>query len=70
MTKTKCPEGKKIIKKSLEGELFHEVEKLGNKEYAHIGFRDKNDKFGEALEYFVPEIGMTRKAKITIEVYD
>ena len=61
---------KKIIKKSLEGELYHEVEKLGNKDYAHIGFRDKKDTFGDALASFVPEIGMTRKAKITIEVYD
>ncbi len=60
----------KKIKKSLEGELFHEVEKLGNKEYVHIGFRDKEGDFGNMLAAFVPEIGMTRKAKITIEIYD
>jgi len=57
-----------MIKKSIEGEIFHEIEELGNKKYAHIGFRDKENKFGDMLNSFVPEVGMKKKAKITIEI--
>jgi predicted CoA-binding protein len=55
--------------KTLEGEIFHEIENLGNK-YAHIGFRDKENKFGDMLAEIVPEIGMKKKAKITIELIE
>ncbi len=58
------------MKKTITGELYHQIEKLGNKEYAHIGFRDPDNKFGQALEQMVPEPGMTRKAKITIELIE
>ena len=54
--------------RSITGELFHEIEEMGNKKYEHIGFRDKDNKFGELLAEAVPEIGMTRKARITIEL--
>ena len=57
-----------MAKKSIEGEIFHEIEDMGNRKYVHLGFRDKDDKFGGMLESLVPEIGMTRKARITIEV--
>ena len=56
-----------MTNKTIEGELFHEIEKLGNKNYVHIGFRDKENKFGDMIEGIVPEIGMTKKVKLTIE---
>ena len=58
------------MKKTLEGELFHEIEKMGGKDYEHIGFRDGKNLFGDMLAELVPEIGMRRKAKLTIEVED
>jgi hypothetical protein len=59
----------KIIK-TIEGELFHEIEELGNKKYAHIGFRDKENKFGNMLEKLVPEVNMIKKAKLTLEILE
>ena len=53
--------------KTIKGELFHEIEELGNKKYVHVGFRDKNNKFGDMIEGIVPEVGMTKKVKLTIE---
>jgi len=53
--------------KTIKGELFHEIEKLGNKNYIHVGFRDKANKFGDMIEGIVPEIGMTKEVKITLE---
>jgi hypothetical protein len=58
------------MKKSIEGEIFHEIEEFGNKKYEHIGFRDKENKFGEMLSEIVPEINTKKKARITIEVDD
>ncbi len=58
------------MKKSIEGEIFHEIEEFGNKKYEHIGFRDKENKFGEMLAEIVPEIDMKKKARITIELID
>ncbi len=60
----------KKIKKSLEGEIFHEIEELGNRKFAHIGFRDKEGIFGDTLASFVPKVGMTKKARITIEILE
>ncbi|MHC1576223.1 MAG: hypothetical protein ACXQTE_02610 [Methanosarcinaceae archaeon] len=54
--------------KTIVGELFHEIEIFGDKEYAHVGFRDKDNKFGDMIVSIVPEIGMKRKAKLTIEL--
>lgn len=56
------------MKKTIEGELFHEVEVLGNNTYTHLGFRDKKNKFGDMLASLVPEIGTTRKVRLTFEV--
>ena len=59
------------MKKAIEGQLFNRIENLGGKEYRHVGFEDKEKKFGDLLEEFVPKVGMTKKAKITIEIlYD
>jgi len=59
-----------MIKKTIEGVLFHEIEKMGNKEYEHIGFRDNENKFGDIIGSFVPKVGMKKRAKLTIQVYD
>ncbi len=56
--------------KIIEGELFHEIEESGNKKYEHIAFRDKENKFGEMLASVAPEIGMKKKAKLTIQIFD
>ena len=58
----------KSNKQSLIGEVYHEIEEFGNKKYTHIGFRDKENKFGDMLAELVPEIGMTRKVKVTLEL--
>lgn len=58
------------MKKSIKGEIFHEIEEFGNKKYEHIGFRDKENKFGDMLSSLVPEIGMKKQAKITIEIIE
>ncbi len=49
------------MKKTIEGELFHEIEELGNKKYEHIGFRDKKNKFGEIIGSPVPKVGMKKR---------
>jgi len=56
-----------MANKVIEGELFHEIEELGNREYVHVGFRDKENKFGDMIEGIVPEVGMTKKVRLTIE---
>ena len=53
--------------KTIEGELFHEIEEWGNKKYVYVGFRDKDNKFGDMIEGIVPEVSMTKKVKLTIE---
>ena len=57
-----------MLRKTIEGELFHEIEKFGEEEYRHIGFRDKDNSFGDMMESLVPKVGMRKKAKIMIEV--
>jgi len=58
------------MKKTLVGEIYHQIEKLGNREYAHIGFRDPDNQFGETLAKLVPQPAMVKKAKITIEILE
>ena len=58
------------MKKIIEGELFHEIEELGNKKYEHVGFRDKENNFGEMISSLVPKVGMKRKARLTIQIFD
>ena len=57
-----------MIRKTIEGELYHEVGKFGDDNYRHIGFRDMDNKFGDMMESIVPEVGMVRKARIIIEI--
>ena len=58
------------MRKIIEGELFHEIEEFGGKKYEHIGFRDKENKFGEIMASFVPKVGMRKKARLIIEIID
>ena len=58
------------IKRSIEGELFHEIEDLGNKKYEHIGFIDKENKFGDMIASLVPKVGMKKEARLTIQIFD
>jgi hypothetical protein len=56
------------MKKRIEGYLFNRIEKLGDRQYNHIGFEDKDKSFGDLLASFVPKIGMRKKARLTIEI--
>jgi len=58
------------MKKTFEGYLFSRLEKLGNKKYNHVGCEGKNDEFGDFLTQFVPELGMRRKVRFTIETQE
>lgn len=55
------------MKLTFEGFLFNRLEKIGNKKYNHVGCEGENNEFGDFLTQFVPEIGMRRKVKFTIE---
>ena len=58
------------MKKEIIGYLFNRIEKLGNKEYNHVGFEDEAKNFGNLITSFVPEVGMRKRAKLTIELID
>lgn len=58
------------MKKTINGWLFNRIEKLGDKEFNHIGCEGENDSFGDFLASFVPKIGTKRKARFTIETLD
>jgi hypothetical protein len=58
------------MKKTIEGYLYNRVEKLGNEKFVHVGFEDKEKTFGDLIGSFVPEIGMKRKVKLTVETLD
>jgi len=55
------------MKKTIEGYLFNRIEKLGDKQYNHVGCEGKGKNFGDFLSQFVPKVGMRRKVKFTIE---
>ena len=58
------------MKKTIEGWLFNRIETLGNKKYNHIGCEGENKSFGDFLAQFVPQVGMRRKVRFTIETLD
>jgi len=43
------------MKKTINGWLFNRIEKLGDKEFNHIGCEGENDSFGDFLASFVPK---------------
>ncbi|HRX16743.1 MAG TPA: hypothetical protein P5123_10550 [Spirochaetota bacterium] len=58
------------MRHQVEGELYNQLETFGGEQYRHIGFRDKKKSFGDMLEFLVPETGMTKKVRITIEILE
>ncbi len=58
------------MKKTVRGFLFNRIEKMGDKEYNHIGCEGEDEEFGHFLASFVPKIGMKRKVRITIETLE
>ncbi len=58
------------MKKSLEGYLYNKVEKFGEEKYVHVGFQDDKKQFEDLLASFVPEIGMKKRVRLTIETLD
>ncbi len=58
------------MKKTINGLLFNRIEKLGGKDFNHLGCEGKNESFGDFLAGFVPKIGMRKKARFTIETLD
>jgi len=55
------------MKKTFNGWLFNRMEKLGDKQFNHVGCKGKDEKFIDFLTQFVPEIGMQRKVTFTVE---
>jgi len=58
------------MKKTFVGWLFNRIEIVGNKKYNHVGCEGKDEEFGQFLVQFVPEVGMRRKVKFTIEALE
>jgi len=58
------------MKKTIEGYLFNRIEKLGDKEYEHIGFEDDAKTFGDIMASLVPDLGSKKRARLTIELLD
>jgi len=55
------------MKKTFDGYLFNRIEKIGDKEYNHIGCEGIDIDCGDILTQFVPEVGMRIRVKFTIE---
>jgi len=55
------------MKKTFERYLFNRIKKIGNKKYNHVGYRGISGNCGDFLTQFVPEVGMRRKVKFTME---
>ncbi|MGC9309781.1 MAG: hypothetical protein ACP5D2_03760 [Candidatus Nanoarchaeia archaeon] len=47
--------------------MLNRIEKLGEKDFNHIGCEGDEEAFIEFLTQFVPKIGMKRKVKFTVE---
>ena len=56
-----------MAKKSIEGWLFNRIEKFGDQNYAHVGCEGETEVFGDFLTQFVPELGMRKKVRFTVE---
>jgi hypothetical protein len=56
------------VKRSIEGWLFNRMERLGDREYNHVGCEGDSKDFGSFLLQFVPEVGMRKRVRFTIEM--
>ena len=52
------------------GYVYHKIDEIEGKKFDHIGFMDDKGQFGQNLEQLVPERGMKKRVKITIEVLE
>ncbi len=59
-----------MMKKSFDGWLFNRMETLGDREYNHVGCEGEDREFGDFLAQFVPEVGMKRRVRFTIETLE
>jgi len=55
------------MKKTFKGWLYNRIEKLGGESFNHVGCKGKDKNFIDFLTQFVPQIGMQRKVKFTVE---
>ncbi len=46
------------------------LETIGDEKYNHVGCEGENKLFGDFLVRFVPQVGMRRKVRFTIETID
>ncbi|MBN2884332.1 hypothetical protein JXE04_00150 [Patescibacteria group bacterium] len=58
------------MRKIIEGKLFNRIEKFGDESYTHVGFEDEEKKFGDLIASFVPRVGMTKRARLIIELLE
>jgi hypothetical protein len=58
------------MKKEFEGYLYNRIEEIGREKYNHVGCEGDDKNFGNFLSQFVPEIGMRKKVKFTIETIE
>lgn len=58
------------MKKTFRGYLFNRIEKIGEREYNHVGCEGDDDNFGDFLSQFVPDIGTRRKVEFTVEALE
>jgi hypothetical protein len=56
-----------MMKKTFEGWLFNRMEVLGGKRYNHVGCEGEDREFGDFLAQFVPDVGMRKRVRFTIE---
>ena len=58
------------MKKTFDGLLFNRIEKIGKDTFNHVGCKGNDEKFIDFLTQFVPEVGMQREVKFTIETQE
>jgi hypothetical protein len=55
------------MRKTFEGWLYNRIETLGKESFNHVGCKGVDEQFIDFLAQFVPEEGMQRRVKFTIE---
>jgi hypothetical protein len=58
------------MKKTISGQIYNRIEKMGDKDYRHIGFEDPKGEFPLMLESLVPKVGDIKKVKVTVEIIE
>lgn len=55
------------MKQIFEGWLFNRNEIMGNETFNHVGCEGGSEEFVDFIAQFVPELGMRRKVRFTVE---